>query len=49
MKKIKMTTKSGRSAYLHVDTMIDPATGWIEIPTVPSVRLSLVGNQVELA
>ena len=29
--------------------MIDPATGWIEIRTVPSARADLVANQVELA
>ena len=34
-KKYKMTTKSGRSVYFQAVTMIDPATGWIEICTVP--------------
>ena len=29
--------------------MIDPATGWVEIRTVPSARADLVANQVELA
>ena len=29
--------------------MIDPATGWVEICTVPSARADLVANQVELA
>ena len=29
--------------------MIDPATGWIEIRTVPSAWADLVANQVELA
>ena len=28
--------------------MIDPATGWIEIRTVPSARADLVSNIVEL-
>ena len=28
--------------------MIDQATGWIEIRTVPSARADLVANQVEL-
>ena len=48
-KKYKMTTKSGKSVYLQAVTMIDPATGWIEIRTVPSARADLVANQVELA
>ena len=29
--------------------MIDPATGWIEIRTIPSARADLVTKQVELA
>ena len=29
--------------------MIDPATGWIEVHTVPSAHTDLVANQVELA
>ena len=29
--------------------MIDPATGWIEIHSVPEARVDLVANQVELA
>ena len=29
--------------------MIDPATGWIEICTVPSLQADLVANQVELS
>ena len=29
--------------------MIDPATGWIEIRSVPEARADLVANQVELA
>ena len=28
--------------------MIDPATGWIEILSVPEARADLVANQVEL-
>ena len=44
-----MTTKSGKSIYLQAVTMINPATGWIEIRTVPSARVDLVANQVELA
>ena len=29
--------------------MVDSATGWIEISAVPSARVNLVFNQVELA
>ena len=47
-KKYKMTTKSGKSVYLQAVTMIDPATDWIEIRTVPSARADLIANQVEL-
>ena len=43
-----MTTKSGKFIYLQVVTMINPATGWIEIRTVPSAWVHLVANQVEL-
>ena len=48
-KKYKMTTKSGKSVCLQAVTMIDPATGWIEICIVPSAWADLVANQVELA
>ena len=44
----KITMKSGIS-FLQAVTMIHPATGWIEIFTVPSARADLVFNQVELA
>ena len=44
-----MTTKSGKSDNLQAVTMIDPATGWIEIRTVPSAWADLVANQVKLA
>ena len=44
-----MTTTSGTSVYLKAVTMIDPATCWIEIGTVSSVRADIVSNQVELA
>ena len=44
-----MTTKSGSSVYLQAVTIIDPATGWIEIHTVPSARSDHVANQVKLA
>ena len=35
--------------FLQPATLIDPATGWIEIKAVPSARADLVANQVELA
>ena len=41
----KSKTKNGNTVYLQAITMIDPATGWVEIRTVPD----LVANQVELA
>ena len=44
-----MTTKNGKTVYLQAVTMIDPATGWIEIRTVPSARADLVSNIEELA
>ena len=47
--KYKMTTQSGKSVYLQAVTMIDPATGWVEIKAVPSARADLVANKVELA
>ena len=40
--------KSGKSIYLQAVTMIDPATGLIEIHTVLSAWADLVANQVEL-
>ena len=44
-----MTTKNGKTVYLHAATMIDPATGRIEICTVPSICADLVSNIVELS
>ena len=44
-----MTTKLRKSVYLQVVTMIDLASGWIELLTVPSVRTDLVSNQVKIA
>ena len=43
-----MTTKNGKRVHLQVGTMIDPATGWIEMCTVLSARADLVSNIVEL-
>ena len=43
-----MTTKNGKTVYLQAVIMIDPATGWIELYTVPSARAYLVSNIVEI-
>ena len=43
-----MTTKNGKTIYLKAVNMIDPATGWIEIHTIPSTRADLVSKIVEL-
>ena len=48
-KKYEMTTKSGKKVYLQALTMIDPATGWVEIRALPGARADHVSNQVELA
>ena len=48
-KKYQMTTKSGKTVYLQAVTMIDPATGWVEIRALPGARADYVANQVELA
>ena len=44
-----MTTDKGRKVYLQAITMIDPATGWIEMKAVPSACADLVANQADLA
>ena len=44
-----MTAKNGKTVYLQAVTMIDPATGWIEMHTIPSARTDLVPYIVELA
>ena len=48
-KKYQMTNKNGKTIYLQAVTMIDPATGWIKICTLPSVRAALVSDTAELA
>ena len=45
----KYQIKNGKTVHLQAVTMIDPATGWIEIRIVPSARADLVSNIVELA
>ena len=49
VKIYQMATKNGKFIYLQTVTMIDPATGWIEILTVLSAQAELVSNQVERA
>ena len=48
-KKYEMKTTSGKTVYLQAVTMIDPATGWVEIRALPGARADYVANQVELA
>ena len=47
--KYKMTTTLGKSSFLQAVTMIDPATGWLEIKAVPWAHADLVAYPVELA
>ena len=44
-----MKGKKDKDFYFRAITMIDPATDWIEIRSVPEARADLVANQVELA
>ena len=44
-----MKSKTDKDTYLQAIYMIDPATSWIEICSVPEARADLVANQVELA
>ena len=48
-RKYAMKVKKDKDVLLRAITMIDPATGWIEIRPVPEARADLVANQVELA
>ena len=48
-RKYAMKGKKEKDVYLQAITMIDPATSWIEIRTVPEARAALVAHQVELA
>ena len=48
-RKYAMKGKKDKDVYLQAITMIDPATGWIEIRSVPEARADLVTHQVELA
>ena len=43
-RKCAMKGKKDKDVYLKVMTMIDPATGWIEIRSVPEASADLVAN-----
>ena len=45
-RKHSMKGKTDKDVHLQAITMIDPATGWIEIHSVPEARADLVANQV---
>ena len=47
-RKYAMKGKKDKDFYLQAITMIDPATGWIEIRSVPEARADLVAYQAEL-
>ena len=44
-----MRNKKDKDVYLQAASMIEQATSWIEIHSVPEARVDLVDNQVELA
>ena len=44
-----MTKKSGKSVCLQTVTVIDLATGWIEVCALRLARADLIDNQIELA
>ena len=48
-RKYAMKGQKDKDIYLQPITMIDSATVWIEIRSVPEARADLVVNQVELA
>ena len=43
-----MKVKKNKDIYLQATTVIDLATGWIEIYSVPEDRVDLINHQVEL-
>ena len=45
-RKYAMKYKKDKDVYIQSITMIDPATGWIEIHSVPETRSDLVAYQV---
>ena len=48
-RKYTMKGKKDKDAYLQAINMVDPATDWIEICSVPEARADLLANQAELA
>ena len=48
-RKYAMKCKKDKDIYLQAITMVNPATGWIEIRSAPEPRADLVAKQVELA
>ena len=48
-RKYAMKGKKDKEIYLHAITMINSATGQVEIRFMPEAREDLVANQVELA
>ena len=48
-RKYAMKGKKDKDVYLQAITIIDPATGWMEIHSVVEARADLVANQEELA
>ena len=48
-RKYAMKGKKNKNVYLQATTMIDPATGWIEIRSMLEARADLVANYIELA
>ena len=47
-RKYAMKVKKNKYIYLQATTMIDLATGWIEIHSVLEDRVDLLTHQVEL-
>ena len=48
-RKYAIKGKKDKDVYLQAITMKDPATGWIEIRSIPEARADLVANQVQIA
>ena len=48
-RKYAMKGMKDKNIYLQAIAMIDPATSWMEIHSVPEARADLVANKVELA
>ena len=44
-----MTPKKDEASNLRAIAMVDPATGWLELHSIPEAKADLVAIQVELA